>query len=185
MLGLKAKLAGFEPVPLQQTYPIVDDLLSGIRKARVYGALCDHRLREGNYAGFDGAAAVAGRSMMTRSRQSLLLTMERSTSTLPSELSGAEYLSSFPLARLFRIASYRDWRPRSEVVLHEIPISRCPTEGSSHDRRGRAEPERRAGDRVRPSVGANEAVSFPELDHPGCIESGTQERSDPHCLGQY
>ena len=59
MLGQKTELAGFLPVPLDRKYATVDELVQSVREADVYGVLCDHRLREGNYAGFDGAEAVA------------------------------------------------------------------------------------------------------------------------------
>jgi CheY-like chemotaxis protein len=51
-------LAGFEPALLENHYPKPDDLFQAIRAVNAGRALCDNRLREGNYAGFDGALAV-------------------------------------------------------------------------------------------------------------------------------
>lgn len=51
-------LAGFEPAALESHYAKLDDLFQAIRAIGAGRALCDNRLREGNYAGFDGAVAV-------------------------------------------------------------------------------------------------------------------------------
>lgn len=51
-------LAGYEPAPLENHFPQVGDLIHAIRMIGAGRALCDNRLREGNYAGFDGALAV-------------------------------------------------------------------------------------------------------------------------------
>ncbi len=58
-LTMQARLAGYEPTPLEAELPGIEDLVQVIRREQLHGALCDHRLQEGNYAGFFGAAAVA------------------------------------------------------------------------------------------------------------------------------
>jgi CheY-like chemotaxis protein len=51
-------LAGFEPALLESHYAEFDDLFQEIQAIGAGRALCDNRLREGNYAGFDGVLAV-------------------------------------------------------------------------------------------------------------------------------
>ena len=171
MLGLKAKLAGFEPVPLQQTYPIVDDLLSGIRKARVYGALCDHRLREGNYAGFDGAAAVA--ALYDDQKPAILVTdygkvdIDTSIRTfrrrIPVLIPTSEALPD-------RIIQGLEACER-EVVLHEIPISRRPRRALVMIDEVVQSPNGGQVIAFVPQWRANEAVSFPELIIPDALRA--------------
>jgi hypothetical protein len=126
MLGLKVKLAGFVPVPLEQAYPSVADLLENIRRKRVFGALCDHRLREGNYAGFDGAEAVA--ALYDRRKPAILVTdygrvdadgsIRAFRRRIPVLLPTSEALPDC-------IAQGLEACER-EVIKHEIPIHRRP-----------------------------------------------------------
>lgn len=57
-LANMTRLAGFTAAPLEERYREVSDLLRAIRAVGAGRALCDNRLREGSYAGFDGAEAV-------------------------------------------------------------------------------------------------------------------------------
>jgi CheY-like chemotaxis protein len=163
LLGLKATLAGFEPVPLQQTYPNIDDLLRGIRKAQVYGALCDHRLREGNFAGFDGAEAVA--ALYDKQKPAILVTdygrvdIETSIRTfrrrIPVLISTSEALPE----RIIRGLEACE----REVVQNEIPISRRPRRALVMIDEVVQSPNGGQVIAFVPQWRANEAVSFPEL----------------------
>src|SRR4051812_32806469 len=53
------EMAGFEAVPLTEQYSRMDDLLLAIANENASGLVCDHKLSEGNYAGFEGVEAVA------------------------------------------------------------------------------------------------------------------------------
>lgn len=53
------EMAGFDAVPFEERYPRVEDLFEAMRQADVSALLCDHKLNEGDYAGFEGAEAVA------------------------------------------------------------------------------------------------------------------------------
>jgi hypothetical protein len=126
VLGLKAKLAGFVPVLLLKTYPSVGDLLEGIRKEKAYGALCDHRLREGNYAGFDGAEAVA--ALYDKGKPAILVTdygkvdidgsIRAFRRRIPVVLPTSEALPDRIIDGLVTC--------EREVIKHEIPIGRRP-----------------------------------------------------------
>jgi hypothetical protein len=52
-------MAGFEPVPLKGHYRTVGDLIDAMRRENATGLICDHKLTEGDYAGFEGVEAVA------------------------------------------------------------------------------------------------------------------------------
>ncbi len=53
------ELAGFDAVPLMGRYANVDDLICAIGDSGASALICDHKLSEGNYAGFQGVEAVA------------------------------------------------------------------------------------------------------------------------------
>jgi CheY-like chemotaxis protein len=53
------ELAGFEAVPLSGHFQQVKDLLGAVERAKASALVCDHKLTEGNYAGFEGVEAVA------------------------------------------------------------------------------------------------------------------------------
>jgi hypothetical protein len=170
-LGLKAKLAGFAPVPLLQAYPSVGDLLEGIRRARVYGALCDHRLREGNYAAFDGAEAVA--SLYDQRKPAILVTdygeVDRDGSIrafrrrIPILIPTSEALPD-------RIVRGLEVCER-EVIKHEIPISRRPRRALVMIDEVVQSPHGRQVIAFVPQWDPNEAVSFPESIIPADLRS--------------
>ena len=186
MLGPRAKLAGFEAGSASANfYPSVDDLLGSIRKARVYGALCDHRLREGNYAGFDGSEAVA--ALYDLSKPALLVTdygsvdIDTSIRTfrrrIPVLISTSEALPD----RIIRGLEACE----REVVQHEIPISRRPRRALVMIDEVVESPNGRQVIAFVPQWRANEAVSFPEMIVPVALRAKTQKRSVSHRLGQY
>lgn len=52
-------IAGFDAVPLEGRYPTIQDMIAEIREKKATALLCNHKLTEGNYAGFQGVEAVA------------------------------------------------------------------------------------------------------------------------------
>jgi CheY-like chemotaxis protein len=125
-LSRRARLAGFDPVPFEAQYSSVQELVETIKGANVYGVLCDHRLQEGNYAGFYGAEAVA--ALYDAIVPALLVTdysavdadgtIRRFRRRIPVVMSTAEV---DPDAIVFAL-EYCD----REVRRQEVPLSRRP-----------------------------------------------------------
>jgi hypothetical protein len=171
MFGQQALLAGFLPVPLDQRYPDIAGLVASVKEADVYGVLCDHRLREGNYAGFDGAEAVA--ALYEVPKPAILITDYGSV-----DING-------PI-RLFRrriplLIATSDMRPDSiimglkncerEVVFHDVPLARRP-------RRALVLVEEVVGDQVNvfiPQWNPNEVVSLPVAMVPEALRPHLQK----------
>jgi hypothetical protein len=119
------QLAGFEAVPLQATYHTVPEMISEIRRLNATALVCDHKLSEGNYAGFQGAEAVAA---MYGTDIAALLVTDYLDSDLPSI---TRYRSKVPV-----LIRGNEMRPalivrgvsawEEEVVRHEIPPQRRP-----------------------------------------------------------
>lgn len=157
----KAKLAGFAAVSFESKFAKVADLVSAVRKEKVYGVLCDHRLQEGNFANFFGAQAVA----------------ELYKADIPAVLV-TDY-SAVDLDRTIR--PYRRWIPLVmptgtvdpdgieaalercdlEVRQHKVPITRRPRRAIVLVEEVRESPTGKQVVAFVPQWNPNEAVSFP------------------------
>ncbi len=125
-LGLRVELAGYKPVPFEDRYSRPSQLVNEVKKHHIYGVACDQRLREGNYAGFDGAEAVA--ALYAASVPAILV-----TDYTAADFSGPirRYRRRIPLVirtsdadpetlqRAFRLCD-------QEVRQKEIPLTRRP-----------------------------------------------------------
>jgi hypothetical protein len=119
-------LAGFEPVPLNDRYDQVQDLIDAIQKAGATGLVCDHKLTEGNYAGFEGVEAVA--ALYSLSIPGILVTdygntdlrqsIQRHRKLVPVLIRGTDLR---PPKIAEGIAAWEQ-----EVIGHDVPVSRRP-----------------------------------------------------------
>jgi len=120
------KLAGYDPVPLRGRYQTVQDLLAAVSREGVSGLVCDHKLNEGNYAGFEGVEVVAA---LYDSKTPAILVTDYMDGDL--RVSIRKHRKRVPV-----LIKGSDLRPRTltdgieawekEVILHEIPLERRP-----------------------------------------------------------
>jgi hypothetical protein len=118
------RLAGYDPVPLRGQYQSVQDLLAEVGRVKVTGLLCDHKLSEGNYAGFQGVEAVAA---LYGSKTPAILVTDYMDGDL--RVSIRKYRKKVPV-----LIKGSDLRPRAlidgieawekEVMRNEIPVER-------------------------------------------------------------
>jgi hypothetical protein len=119
-------IAGFEPVPLDGQYPHVRDLLDAVKRVNATALVCDHKLSEGNYAGFEGVEAVAelygsttpGILVTDYGDSELRNSIRRHRDRVPSLIRGTDFEPENI------VASIENWE--KEVIRHEIPVWRRP-----------------------------------------------------------
>jgi CheY-like chemotaxis protein len=118
-------IAGFDVIPLEDHYPHVGDLVEAVRRANATALICDHKLTEGRYAGFDGAEAVAelyGSTipgiLVTDYGDSELRHIRKHRSKVPVVIRGSDFVE------LNIISGINTWE--DEVLRHRIPVGRRP-----------------------------------------------------------
>jgi hypothetical protein len=118
-------IAGLDPVPLEGKYPTVKDMIAEIKKKKATALVCDHKLSEGSYAGFQGVEAVA--SLYGTAIPGILVT-DYVDSDLPSI---TKYRRKVPV--LIRgtdmrakgiVSAINAWE--QEVFNNDIPVQRRP-----------------------------------------------------------
>jgi hypothetical protein len=119
------EVAGFEAVPLKGKYNVIQELLDDIGRMKAEGLVCDHKLIEGNYAGFQGAEAVAAlygskipAILVTDYVESDVHTIRKYRRKVPVLIRGGKFVPS-------AIASgINAWE--QEVINKDIPVQRRP-----------------------------------------------------------
>lgn len=121
------EVAGFEPVQLGGPYSSVHDLLAELYKQHATALVCDHKLSEGSYAGFEGVEAVAELYGSTipailvtdyGDSDELRISIRRRRDRVPALIRGSE----FDPENI--VASIENWE--QEVIRKEVPVWRRP-----------------------------------------------------------
>lgn len=119
-------LAGFDPVQLPGQYRVVDDLIRDLKSTGASALLCDHKLSEGNYAGFQGVEVVA--KLYGSETPAILVTdyvdsvlkysIRKHRKFVPVLIRGSDLLPSVIQEGIGA------WE--REVISHELPVERRP-----------------------------------------------------------
>ena len=118
-------VAGYDPVPLEATYPTINDMIAEIRRRKATALLCDHKLTEGSYAGFQGVEAVAS---LYGSRIPAILVTDYVDSDLPSITRFRRKVPVLIRGNEMRpkgiVSGINAWE--QEVINKDIPVQRRP-----------------------------------------------------------
>jgi CheY-like chemotaxis protein len=120
------ELAGFHAVQMTGHFPSVADLIVALGKSGASALVCDHKLSEGNYAGFQGVEAVA--HLYGSATPALLVTdyvdsdlkhsIRKHRRRVPVLIRGSEMRP-----RIIQ-SGIEAWE--KEVIYKEIPVTRRP-----------------------------------------------------------
>jgi hypothetical protein len=119
------QMAGYEPLQLKGKYHAVADLVDELRRQKVDGLVCDHKLDEGNYALFKGAEVVAAlyddvipALLVTDYVESDLESIRRYRRKVPILIPTGKFTQSAVNQGL------EAWM--EEVIKHNVPLHRRP-----------------------------------------------------------
>jgi hypothetical protein len=170
--GIVIEDAGFEPIILPGSFQTTSDLVAAVRPV-ADAVVCDHRLRPGGYAPFDGAEAVA--SFTDAQIPAILLT---TYDKIDADVSIRLWRDRIPVLLSREDADPMGMRSAIELCVREVsgdlPSSRRPWQALVQVRAVDEESGRQVVDAIIPSWRPLEAVRFPAELLPEALRGSVQ-----------